>query len=63
MVAIYTSFELYVYDPKTYGGLFFAICDDVHDMEMSDDIGHLWTFSWKPSMAMELRIRKTLKAK
>ena len=24
-------------DPKTYGGLFFALCEDVQDMELSDN--------------------------
>ena len=28
-------------DPKTYGGLFFALCEDVQDMELSDALRSL----------------------
>ena len=50
-------------DPKTYGGLFFAICEDVQDMELSDALRSLMSLFMETINGYGTEDTETIKSK
>ena len=50
-------------DPKTYGGLFFALCEDVQDMELSDALWSLMSLFMETINGYGTEDTETIKSK
>ena len=50
-------------DPKTYGGLFFALCEDVQDMELSDALRSLMSLFMETINGYGTEDTETIKSK
>jgi len=50
-------------DPKTYGGLFFALCEDVQDMELSDALQSLMSLFMETINGYGTEDTETIKSK